>query len=188
MLHINEQDTKTAEYLKSIGVSYDVNHTAEMLHDKEWQHDLFYIVFTAKNHKVEGFEYKTGIGHRITPPTYKNGRQAFGYSTEQQRELKKLRELIGKSGLIEAKKAVTKCVTNKEAITMPTQASVLYGLVLDSSAGDESLPDWCDNYGYDSDSMKALSIYNACIENAKKLNNIFTREQLEAISELLEGY
>ena len=185
MLNTNDQDIKTAEYLKSAGISYDVQLLAEMLHDKEWQHDLFYVTFKNNKGKLAGFEYKTGIGHRMNPPA-KNTFSTLSH--EQTKERKILSEVIGKNPLIVAKHATSKRPVSQEWVTLPTQASVLYGLILDASANDESFTDWCDNYGYDSDSIKAQGIYNACIDNAKKLNEVFSRNQLDKISELLEDY
>lgn len=187
MLSVNKQDKDIGNYLHKIGVKYDVSHTAEMLHDKEWQHDLFYAVFQG-NKTVAGFEYKTGIGHRVNPNQPRSGLISRKLSRTQMQEKKKLDEVIGKSSTIPAKHATNKKPVSAEWVVLPTQASVLYGLILDASANDESFPGWCDNYGYDADSLKALNIYNACIENAKKLHSVFTREQIEHLQELLEDY
>jgi hypothetical protein len=54
----------------------------------------------------------------------------------------------------------------------PCIDDVLYSLVMDSMAMDESFIDWCDNFGYDSDSRKALDIYLKCQENANKLKKL----------------
>lgn len=70
----------------------------------------------------------------------------------------------------------------------PTAASVLHGLLLDASAGDDSFADWCDNYGYDTDSRKALETYLACQETAQKLAQLFTAEQRATLSTMLEDY
>lgn len=68
--------------------------------------------------------------------------------------------------------------------TVPTAADVLYSLILDSSAIEESFANWCDEYGYDSDSIKHLTTYQACCENAKKLRQVFTREELDKLRDL----
>lgn len=70
----------------------------------------------------------------------------------------------------------------------PTAASVLYGLLSDASAMDESFSDWADNFGYDSDSIKTFNIYNACCAIGKQLKNVFTGEHLETLRELLQDY
>lgn len=70
----------------------------------------------------------------------------------------------------------------------PVIAGVLHSLLLDSSAANESLNEWCDNFGYDSNSIKVLNIYKACLENADKLKKIFSNTELQSFSELLEDY
>lgn len=51
----------------------------------------------------------------------------------------------------------------------PSLDDVLHSLVLDASACDQSFDDWCGEYGYDTDSRKALETYLACQDNATKL-------------------
>jgi hypothetical protein len=42
----------------------------------------------------------------------------------------------------------------------PKLADVLYSLLLDGEAADETFEDWCANYGYDSDSRKAEATFS----------------------------
>ncbi len=51
----------------------------------------------------------------------------------------------------------------------PTLENVLNCLALDTSALDEPFEDWAINFGYDTDSIKAKNIYDACIKNALDL-------------------
>lgn len=51
----------------------------------------------------------------------------------------------------------------------PTLDDVLYSLVMDSSAAQESFEEWCGNYGYDTDSRSALDTYLQCQESYHKL-------------------
>ena len=70
----------------------------------------------------------------------------------------------------------------------PPIAGLLYSLILDSSACNESFASWCDNFGYATDSRKALKIYEQCQEDFDKLRKVFTTAQIEHITGLLEGY
>jgi hypothetical protein len=54
----------------------------------------------------------------------------------------------------------------------PKIDDVLSALVIDGGAMSEAFSDWCDNYGYDTDSRKALATYEACQENGIKLRRI----------------
>ena len=70
----------------------------------------------------------------------------------------------------------------------PTNADIMHSLLLDADAADQAFNEWCDNYGYDNDSMKAFKMYQACCEEAVNLRKTFTREQLEAMREALQDY
>ena len=71
---------------------------------------------------------------------------------------------------------------------IPPIAGVLYSLILDGSACTESFASWCDNFGYATDSRKALKIYEQCLEGFDKLWKVFTTAQIEHITGLLEDY
>lgn len=70
----------------------------------------------------------------------------------------------------------------------PKIAEVLHSLVLDASAADENFNDWCANYGYSDDSIKALNIYKACLETAQTLRKHFSPDTLRTVRELLQDY
>ncbi len=70
----------------------------------------------------------------------------------------------------------------------PHIAGLLYSLISDASACDQSFPDWCGDCGYDTDSMKAFRLYMECCENGKKLAALFSREEREKLAELLADY
>lgn len=70
----------------------------------------------------------------------------------------------------------------------PSKAEIMHCLIMDASAADENFTDWCDNYGYSDDSIKALNTYKACIETAHALRKYIGREDLAAIAELLKDY
>ena len=71
---------------------------------------------------------------------------------------------------------------------IPPIAGVLYSIISDSSACNESFASWCDNFGYATDSRKALKIYEQYQEDFDKLRKVFTTAQIEHITGLLEGY
>lgn len=54
-------------------------------------------------------------------------------------------------------------------IKRPKLSDVLYCLFMDSEARNTCFEDWCSDFGYSDDSIKARDIYNACIQNAIKL-------------------
>lgn len=50
----------------------------------------------------------------------------------------------------------------------PSIDDVLYSLCIDSDAANYNLHDWCDNFGYNADSIKANKVYTDCLNNAEK--------------------
>ena len=73
----------------------------------------------------------------------------------------------------------------KEALPV---TDLLYCVISDASAMDETFESWCSNYGYDSDNISALKTYNACIENGRKLVGIFSPNEINQLRELLQDY
>lgn len=49
---------------------------------------------------------------------------------------------------------------------------------------EDNFEDWCDSYGYDSDSKTADKTYTACIEQDRQLRRLFTTEELEQLEEI----
>lgn len=70
----------------------------------------------------------------------------------------------------------------------PTAASVLYCLFSDAEACEMSYQDWCDNFGYDSDSIKALNTYRACEATGHELRKLFDFNTRAKMREILQDY
>jgi hypothetical protein len=83
--------------------------------------------------------------------------------------------------LAEAKRRLSKPVN-------PRAADVLYCLLADAEACDMSHSDWCDSFGYDVDSIKALRIHQACEETSKELRRILSREQMTELRGILQNF
>lgn len=70
----------------------------------------------------------------------------------------------------------------------PKVADVLHSLIMDASAADCNFDDWCSDYGYSSDSIKALNVYKSCLETAHALRKHFSPDTLRKVRELLQDY
>jgi hypothetical protein len=70
---------------------------------------------------------------------------------------------------------------NEVRPTVPGMADVLNCLIMDADAVGMSFADWCDNFGYDTDSRKAERTYFACQETGEKLRKVLTREEIETL-------
>lgn len=187
---LNEQDLQVAKFLDENNITFKVNYLLDCANDKEWQHDLFNVVFSNVNCKRINTEYKIGLGHRVLQrkPT-----QVTNLSSKYKQELKKvglqdcltpIKEAFS-LGSIYSKQHYSE---NSCYAVPPTQASVLYSLLSDADCGDNTFSDFCSEFGYDEDSRKALEIYLACQENSKQLKEVFTPSQIETLRELLEDY
>lgn len=160
-----------------LNTEFEYTTTHLYLHlDEEtlWLSDKFSVMITSKEigSIPQVFEYSMGVGHR--KPI--NKRKVDEIKNLKNRNFKKTY-----SNMINVK-------AKYEACSIPTKPNiddVLYSLVMDSRYLYESFDDWCDNFGYDSDSKKAFSIYEDCIKNAKKLKalNININEASEAFQD-----
>lgn len=65
----------------------------------------------------------------------------------------------------------------------PTAASVLESLILDASCTESSFEEWCADFGYDTDSRRAYSIFMACKATAVKLEKFLGYELNAALSD-----
>ena len=69
----------------------------------------------------------------------------------------------------------------------PPSAGVLYSLLADAEAENMTFEDWCDEFGYNSDSIKANNTYKVCLEIAEALKG-FSRSQIAELREALQDY
>lgn len=162
----NEQEKAVDTYLENIGVKFSVIGQGVGLKRDGWECDRWSVLFK-KSEVQETFEYFTGIGHRVI-----NDRHYYEIKNDKRLPSNNKRHQMEKVSFP----------------FPPFAAAVLYCLVLDSSANDQSFDNWCEEYGYSNDSMKAFKTYQQCCETAEKMRKIFTREQAQYISELLQDY
>jgi len=54
-------------------------------------------------------------------------------------------------------------------VKLPVLENVLNSLFMDSTAHDVSFTDWCNEFGYNNDSINDRKIYDRCIDNYFKL-------------------
>lgn len=69
----------------------------------------------------------------------------------------------------------------------PKLRDVLDSLAMDARGISTSFEDWCAEYGYDSDSRKALRTYEAYQENAARLRALLGATQYNVLMNEVEG-
>lgn len=134
--------------------------------DKEWPHFLWNVTVDYKS-GFWTFPYKCGLGHiekkpgalPMPNPPYRKGTLAYGQWERVNMQAKK-----------------------------PSVSDVMYSILSDSQAENQSFNDWCSEYDYDNDSMKAFKTYQTCCECAVFVRKAFTREQITAMRAALEDY
>lgn len=69
----------------------------------------------------------------------------------------------------------------------PTKKDVLYSMIMDD-VNNMNFNDFCNEFGYDNDSIKALKIYKACLKETEAYYNMFNNKEREILRELLQDY
>ena len=69
----------------------------------------------------------------------------------------------------------------------PNKKDVLNSMLLDD-VSDMDFNKFCNEFGYDNYTKKALKIYKACQRETKALYNIFDSDEIDMLRELLEDY
>lgn len=70
----------------------------------------------------------------------------------------------------------------------PKASDVLYCILSDAEALDQSFSDWCSCFGYDEDSRKDEGIYFQCCEMGKNVRKCFSHEQIEELKAALVDF
>jgi len=135
-----------------------IAYVGDVIKEDNWTDDQWRVTVTSDK-GFHSFDYFTGTGHRT---------RIYRASGRHYDRAKK--------------------VFYDEKVKKPKIANVLHCLINDASAADENFHDWCSNFGYSNDSLKALDIYKDCLNTAGALRRHFTRETLAQIRELLQDY
>ena len=156
---MNEQDKKAAEYLAAQGVTFSARLLGENNRDG-WTCDEWRVAFQ-----------RVHLDSRL--PVRDKAALETAYYTGTGHH---------------AKPAKRTSWDNAPRPVAPTAASVLYSLLQDASGADENFHDWCANYGYDTDSRKALATYEACCIIRADVNKFFTVSERAELAAILEDY
>lgn len=106
-------------------------------------------------------EYQQGYAHRVDPRTKSRLKMFWGRPTYDQR-----------------------VACERSHPSTPTLANVFYSIMVDASCVDGyTFVEFCDSFGYDTDSMKANQLYMACQETLTKI-----RPHMEELQEILKDF
>lgn len=113
------------------------------------------------------FDYFTGIGHveiLTQSERSKSENKEFLKVLSSEEEETELKASFNKS-----QRQQLWDTTNRIYRRHPKIEHVLECLQSDAQCGDMSFDQFCDDFGYSNDSLKALDVYRACADTAKKL-------------------
>ena len=69
----------------------------------------------------------------------------------------------------------------------PNKKDVLYSFIMDDVSYMD-FEEFCSNFGYDTDSIKALKTFEACQKQTDNFYRLFNENEREMLRELLEDY
>jgi hypothetical protein len=177
-MNSDEIKAKVEEIVKASDVTFEVVYRGETEREsgdpkKPWGCDEWSCTFRMGPKSSVTLPYFTGLGCRKRT------------ESDEARWRMYLGSNPARKGTLHYESAYKSCAPKPNA---PHVTDVLYSLVSDAQAEHMSFSDWCSDFGYDDDSIKALNIYRECGESAKKLRMVFTSVEIKELREALQDY
>lgn len=133
------------------------------------------------------FDYRMGVGHVRREEIQRAARSSTCLLGRLSNEEMSAVLVIEKNGWVLKDKPLMSHLACKlfNKKDKPTIADILGSVSRDAEAHDMSFDEWCVYYGYDPDSIKDKSIYDACVKGWHDLRKIgLTAEQINKIAEI----
>lgn len=159
---------KTLSTILNKEFDFTFSHLGLRLDENLWSHDKWNVTIEGQD-----FEYNTGIGHRIEKDRFKRDefKKVFGKNPKKE-----------KQNLLIYNKEIEGCSKVKPL----NIDDVLYSLISDAQYGEMLFSDFCDELGYNEDSVKHNEIYKSCQQNIKKIRTFIS--DLQTASKLFSEY
>lgn len=172
-----------ARILKSERVSYSTRYLGEKKGALGGTHPMdewaCVLTFEGRPQEPEEFEFFTGVGLRAEPDGAAKMLARSKFQGLMQADIDR-RTHYGRRYL-----AYLETLRKPKA---PDPADLLHSLIVDSSACEQSFESWCADFGYATDSRKALATYEAGQSNTDKLRRIIRPEAFRKLAEVLQEY
>lgn len=168
--------SELSERLKEIdGLEIESSHMGleeKTIEKSEWHpaskylQDKWSVTIRFNNHSYTT-EYYTGIGHRkLIGSDKKEGNKYWDQFSGQYKTEKEA------------------CKANWLKVIEPKLDDVMACFLIDAGSAYGTFEDFCGNFGYDSDSRKALEIYLNCQKTRDVMLKMFGRTLFEELSQL----
>jgi hypothetical protein len=185
----DEPDTtdaeKRAKFLASLGIEYKATFIPQSMsrNAKASAKSLNWRVWLARNRVTIETDYMQGIGHvpgYNDPGTNQHLRNPL--ADEKWRNAQTNASETGRY-------PTTRNSLPLAPLPAPKLEDVLYSLLMDASAYRMTFDEWCDEYGYDTDSRKDHAMYMQCSEAGLKLTRLVgSNHALQKLEELFQNY
>jgi len=157
--------------------------------DGDWPHISYQCRLARNGREVWSGPYKLGIGHVKIVDPYKTHTSAF-LSVDEKNMLSTTSRRPG-AQFKDKKRQASACASLALAQKVtPKLPDVLHSLLLDGAAhfDSQTFEDWCADYGYSDDSIKARDTFETCERIGKALARAFTRAELNDLREVFQDY
>lgn len=154
---------------------------------KEKNPSLNWIVTLQRNGRdVLTTDYMAGCGHC---PAYKNAAIKKSCGSYLHHEAIRHECETGETVLRAMYQGSPTFMVDRKKPILPDTCDVVYSLILDASALDSSsFEDWCADYGYSDDSIKARQTFDACLAHGMKLRAAIGNDTFATLQELCNDY
>jgi len=155
---------------------------AESKESKPWPHIAYDVTVKRNGKPVWSGPYKLGVGHVKGMPSKR-------FTLADQERLDPI-GYASRAAYDEAAQARVAANLAKVQGVKPQLDNVLSSLLMDGSAYFDActFEEWCNEYGYDSDSRKAESIWKACDQTGRTLSRAFTDQELGDLREAASNH
>lgn len=170
--------------LNEIGFTLETTGPRGEVGDKDWPCIAYTVTLLYNGRAVLATPYQMGVGN-VKPQSAKSigSLTMEGQSLFEAWKRKPHANFVNKARWAEVAAAIARA--QKIAPGLP---EVLHSLLMDGGAHTQSLSfeDWASELGYDSDSIKAQSIYSACVEIGRQMARGIPRDVLDKARELVQ--
>ena len=143
--------------------------------DDDWNKDAGHwrIRISHPSGREISFEYSMGSGHRV----WRKGVHIQGW----QGQFRSRPVAGGRPDPVRRTQFVESAIERWTDFPDPDPVSVLHSLLLDGEAANYSFSEWCDDYGMNSDSIKARDMWMQCVEHGHAIRAMLGERFDEAL-------
>ena len=128
--------------------------------------------------KILSCDYMAGMGHC---PFYKSHKVSYRMTMWEHERI-----------MIECEKGFAIAGENLPTLSkipiLPDSLDVIHSLLIDAEAFEYDFEEWCGNFGYDTDSRKAESMFNQCRDIGTKLVRAIGTDGLARLQDAFQDY